>query len=310
MLKRANIRLGAIDLSLLALLVMAAFLLETACPQTPRSGDQVCDADGVKLYFSTMGQGEPVVLIHGFCANRQVQWILPGIMDQLAKTHHVIAHDNRGHGRSDKPHEVNQYGVEMVKDVIRLMDHLKLPKAHVVGYSMGGFITMKLLAEHPDRLLSATVGGAGWYRKELPGNINLLAESLEKGEGITPLIQFLTPPGQARPSEDRLRIMNRLLMATNDPKALAACARGMKHLVVPETQLKDNRVPLLVLIGDQDPLHVGLDELKKVKPRCHVVELKDANHMNTFSKPDFIAALKKFLQEPGQFTAPANGTDR
>ncbi len=268
--------------------------------------DDVCNIDGIKIHYSCEGNGEPVILIHGFCANRHVQWGLPGITKMLAKDHYVVSYDNRGHGRSDKPHDVEQYGVTMVKDVIHLMDHLKIPKAHVVGYSMGGFITMKMMAEYPDRLLSATAGGVGWYQKEFPGNIDVLAESLEKGEGLTPLINFLTPPGQPKPDAERLKAVNKILMATNDPKALAACARGIRKLAVSEDKVKGNQVPLLVMIGDQDPLNAGLDELKKVKPHCHVVVLDQASHMNTFSKPEFMENLIKFLSNPGQFS-PVKG---
>src|SRR5205085_6565387 len=119
------------------------------------------DANGVKLRYQIEGQGEPVLLIHGFTANIEIQWGLPGIIAALSKDHQVICYDCRGHGRSGKPHDPKQYGMEMVEDAIRVLDHLKIQKAHVVGYSMGAMITCKLLVTHPDRLLSATLGGAG-----------------------------------------------------------------------------------------------------------------------------------------------------
>src|SRR6516225_11708196 len=105
---------------------------------------QFFDSNGVKIRYLVEGKGEPVLLIHGFTAGIEMQWALPGIIKELAKDYRVIALDNRGHGRSDKPHDAKKYGMEMVNDAIRLMDHLKIKKAHVVGYSMGAMITSKL----------------------------------------------------------------------------------------------------------------------------------------------------------------------
>ena len=79
-----------------------------------------------------------MVLVHGFTANIQVQWGVPGVITKLEPDYKVIALDNRGHGKSDKPHDPKLYGPESVNDVVRLLDHLKIEKAHIVGYSMGG----------------------------------------------------------------------------------------------------------------------------------------------------------------------------
>src|SRR5258707_8430775 len=138
--------------------VVVFALLFAAAPL--QATDGYFDSNGVKIHFTDEGQGEPVLLIHGFTANIQVQWVLPGIVKALLKDHRVIALDNRGHGKSDRPRDSKLSGVEMVQDAVRLLDHLKIKKAHVVGYSLGAIITCKLLATHPDRLLSATLGGA------------------------------------------------------------------------------------------------------------------------------------------------------
>ena len=104
--------------------------------------DKTFDSRGVKIHYIIEGQGEPVILVHGFTASIPVQWGLPGIISKLAKQYQVIALDNRGHGNSDKPHDPDSYGKQMPEDVLRLMDHLKIKKAHVVGYSMGGFMAV------------------------------------------------------------------------------------------------------------------------------------------------------------------------
>lgn len=259
------------------------------------------DSNGVKIHYIVEGNpdGPPVLLIHGFTANVQTQWALPGIINKLKGDFKVIALDNRGHGKSGKPHDPEKYGLEMVEDAVRLMDHLGIEKAHVVGYSMGGFITNKLLTTHPDRVITATLGGAGWSREdsELLNLLNELAESLEQGKGIGPLIKRLTPADQPEPTEEQIQSFNQLVMLANDPLALAAAIRGMTNLVVPEEALKSNKVPTLALIGERDPLKEGVDLLETVMSNLEVVVIDGADHMTAFSNQAFAKNLQEFLTE-------------
>ncbi|MGD9647568.1 MAG: alpha/beta fold hydrolase [Pirellulales bacterium] len=265
-----------------------------------RPAEQFFDSDGVKIHFIEQGQGEPVVLIHGFTANIQLQWVSSGVMPALAKEYHVIALDNRGHGRSGKPHDPAAYGVNMVEDAIRLLDHLKIERAHFVGYSMGGFITNKLLSLYPDRVITATLGGAGWSREgdarfEI---MNQLADSLDAGTGIAPLLKFLTPEGTPPPSDEQIKTYNQMVLLLNDPKALAAVVRGMKNLMIPEEKILANERPVLALIGSKDPLKAGVDELQQVKmPHLTVEVIEGADHMDAFGRPEFREGLAKFLDE-------------
>ncbi len=259
------------------------------------------DSNGVRIHYVIAGKGEPVLLIHGFVANAQFQWVLPGIFKALAKDHRVIALDNRGHGKSGKPTETEKYGTEMVEDAVRLLDHLKIKKAHVVGYSMGALITGKLMVSHPDRLLSATLGGAGVLPEgvKMPPFVEKLADSLDKGEGIGPLLTALTPPGKAKPSPAVIRQANRLLVGDNS-KVLAAVVRSWKTLGVTKEQLKANKVPVLVLIGANDPLMESVDLIKDDLANVKVVVIDDAGHMTAFSRPQFLRSLRKFLEENRQ----------
>jgi pimeloyl-ACP methyl ester carboxylesterase len=122
-------------------------------------------SDGVKIHYIEAGKanatGAPVILIHGFSGTAQGNWFANGVADALAAKHRVIAIDCRGHGKSEKPHDAKKYGPQMSEDVIELMNHLKIDKAHVHGYSMGGMLTTQLLAKHPDRFLTASYGGSG-----------------------------------------------------------------------------------------------------------------------------------------------------
>jgi pimeloyl-ACP methyl ester carboxylesterase len=145
-----------------ALLVL--FAVRTAFAEKPKDGF-FQTSDGIKIHYLEAGSptapGAPVILIHGYTGTAQGNWFSNGIAAALAKRHWVIAIDCRGHGKSDKPHEAEKYGPRMVTDVIELMDHLKIEKAHVHGYSMGGVITAQLLATHPERFITAAFGGSG-----------------------------------------------------------------------------------------------------------------------------------------------------
>jgi pimeloyl-ACP methyl ester carboxylesterase len=264
-------------------------------------------SDGVKIHYLTAGEGEPVVLIHGFAANAFANWIMPGVFDKLSKHYHVIAIDNRGHGTSGKPHEIDKYGVEMVDDVVRLLDHLKIQKAHIIGYSMGGFITGALVAMHPDRVLSATMGGAGWSRPEDDRSaIEATARSLEEGKGIGPLMKALTPPGKPQLTEEQLKSRNQMLMLTNDPKALAACIRGMLKLQITREQLQNNKVPVLAIVGDEDPLKRGVDAMDGVMSNLKIVIVKGGDHMSTFRSALFQQTLDDFLAAHSRHPATAS----
>lgn len=282
------------------------FALAVVCglffvPGAGRAEEGDFNSNGVKIHYFIEGKGEPVLLIHGFAVNTQIQWGLPGILKALAKDHRVIALDCRGHGKSDKPTDPKKYGTEMVEDAVRLLDHLNIKKAHVVGYSMGATITGKLLATHPDRLLSATLGGMGviYEGMEWPPFIAELADSLDKGKGIVPLFVALTPPGKPKPPEAALEQASRMLVGNNS-KALAAVVRSWKTLAVSDKQMKANKVPVLALIGANDPLKKNVEDIKDRLANLQVVVIDDTDHITAFASPKFIKALSKFLDEHRQ----------
>lgn len=281
-----------------AVLCVTLCLVVWLCP-AQAAENRYFDSDGVKLRYVVEGEGEPVVLIHGLGASIHLQWGGPGVLEELAKEYRVIAYDNRGHGRSEKPHDTEKYGDDMVADAVRLLDHLEITQAHIVGYSMGAMIANKLLAEHPERFLTATLGGAGWVKvnDERAAFLNDLAESLDREEGIGPLLARLTPEGRPQPNTNhlRFRLVSKAFGLVNDQKALAAVARAMNELAVTEQQLRNNRVPTLALIGDKDPLKVTVDEMAEVMPHLTVTVIPGADHFRAYSRPEFIRELKGFL---------------
>lgn len=263
-----------------------------------RAAEADFDSHGTKIHYYVEGKGEPVLLIHGFAANTQFNWVLPGIVKNLAKQYQVIAFDNRGHGRSGKPHEPEKYGMEMVEDAIRLLDHLKIKKAHLVGYSMGAMIANKLIVTHPDRFLSATLGGGAAKKQNGDDQfIRDLTKALDEGKGIGPVLVALTPIGYPKPNLDEVQARSKFLMLANDAKALSALVRRWKDLAVTEDELKACKVPILGLVGSIDPLKTRLEALKGKMPNYRLVEIDGADHMDAVGRPEFINTLKDFLTE-------------
>jgi pimeloyl-ACP methyl ester carboxylesterase len=143
----------------MSLPIVAAFLALPILKAEEPKNDYFTTSDGVKIHYMTIGDhGTWVVLIHGFSDSAQRMFFTTGIAPALAKNHRVVAIDNRNHGLSDKP---NPNGPGRAEDTIELMDHLKIAKAHIHGYSMGGGFTGALLATHPDRFITAIFGGSG-----------------------------------------------------------------------------------------------------------------------------------------------------
>jgi pimeloyl-ACP methyl ester carboxylesterase len=290
-----------------SLLVLFLFL----APLAARAEERSFDSAGVRIRYVVEGKGQPVVLVHGFTANVESNWVASGILPALAKQYQVIALDDRGHGKSDKPHDPKAYGMRMIEDVVRLLDHLKLRKAHVVGYSMGSMIAARLLASHPDRLLSVTLGGFG---ARLPGKSPLgdlegpLADSLEQGKGFGPLLSALTPPGDPRPSDEQIAMINQDLAQGNDQKALAAVVRSFKEFEVPEAALRANRVPVLVVCGTRDPLKANSDALKGLLANASFLDIQGGNHITTLMQPDLsqqmTAGIRDFLAAHPAAIAP------
>jgi pimeloyl-ACP methyl ester carboxylesterase len=259
------------------------------------AADGYFDSNGVKIHYSVQGKGEAVVLVHGFTVNPFIQWDLPGITGALAKDYRVICIDVRGHGRSGKPHDPKMYGREMVDDVVHLLDHLKIKRAHIVGYSMGGFITLNMLARYPERMLSATTGGAGWTDKVDTRFLDEVADSLANGKGMGPLMDRLTPKGFPKPGAREKSNLTIMTATINDMKALAAAFRSLRDLAFTEDILRKNDVPLLALVGAFDPLKEDVDGMKAKTRNFTEIIIPQSDHLDAFGKPEFIKNLRDFL---------------
>jgi pimeloyl-ACP methyl ester carboxylesterase len=269
-----------------------------------RAQEKTFDSNGVKIAYLDEGKGDVVVLLHGFGASAGEMWknmpfVPVQVMPELAKEFRVVATDQRGHGKSDKPHDPKKYGREMADDVVRLLDHLKVKKAHVVGYSMGAMVAGKLLVAHPDRLLSVTFGGAGpmcQVPKEFTAVVDATAASLAQGKGIGPLVISLTPEGQKPPTAEEAAALSGLFLGGKDQKALAAVLRGFPDLEVTEQELKAVRVPVRFVYGSLDPLKEMAVRTGKLIPKSDAVVIDKGDHITALTSPQFRKAVVEFLK--------------
>lgn len=232
------------------------------------------DSDGVKIRSVSAGEGPAVILLHGFSGSADGAWINPGTFNAIAMAgFRVIAIDHRGHGQSDKPHDPELYGVQMAEDVRRLLDHLDIAQAHVVGYSMGGKIANTFRARHPGRLLTLTLGGYGWPWK-----------------------------GRETSYEDALAsLANRQVLPGNDMSALAAYSVRSNDLVPAADDLRANRIPVLSLVGTEDEA-VPRSEVETLRQTMSAVQAVDmpgthAGADGALYKPQFANEIIEFLNQ-------------
>src|SRR6516165_2943887 len=117
----------------------------------------------VEIAYLDEGEGDPILLVHGFASTKDVNWFYPTWVSELRKSgRRVIALDNRGHGESAKLYDPSDYSISiMAGDIIALLDHLEIPRADIMGYSLGARMTAWLALNQRERLRSAILGGIG-----------------------------------------------------------------------------------------------------------------------------------------------------
>ena len=259
---------------LAAVLLLAASA--TAQPVTPP--DQFFDSSGVRIRFVEEGQGTPIVLIHGLTGSLDRHWIANGVFGTLAKDHRVIAMDARGHGKSGKPHDPKMYGEQMARDVVALLDHLKIPRAHIVGYSMGAMIGGRLLAMSPDRVITMAFVAHHPIRSFTAKDEAENEAQAQDMEGPMPFKRMMLTFFPTPPPDEEIRKMTAPLVAANDVKALAAFWRGYRTLVITDQELSAVRVPMIEIIGTADPGYPELAALAKAHPHIKTLAVQGAEH--------------------------------
>jgi pimeloyl-ACP methyl ester carboxylesterase len=229
------------------------------------------DSDGVGIAFIDVppasGSGDPVLLIHGFASNHAVNWVNTLWVKTLTGAgYRVVALDVRGHGQSDKPYEPAAYhSATMAEDVRRLLDHLGIERADVMGYSMGARITAFLALRHPDRVRSALIGGLGIKLVEGVGLPLGIADAME-----APSLDAVTDPvGRGFRSFAE--------QTKSDLRALAACIRGSRQVLSRE-EVAAIRAPALITVGTRDEIAGSAHELAALMPNASPLDIPGRDH--------------------------------
>ena len=238
----------------------------------------------VEIAFLDEGEGEPIVLVHGFASSKNVNWVYPTWVSELRKGgRRVIALDNRGHGESSKLYDVADYSIPIMSgDIIALMDHLEIDRADVMGYSLGGRMAAWLGVNAPDRLRSAILGGIGLAMIEGGGPGENVAAALE-----APSLDDVTDPvGRTfRAFADQTR---------SDRTALAACLRGSRGLMTKEEAARI-AVPVLIAVGTTDEVAGSAQALGDIIPDSEVLDIPNRDHMRAVGDKVYKAGVTDFL---------------
>ncbi len=232
--------------------------------------------------------GEPILLIHGFASSHAVNWVNTLWVKTLtAAGRPVIAFDNRGHGQSDKPHDPASYALpRMAGDALALLDHLGIPRADVMGYSMGARIAAFLALAHPDRVRSVVLGGLGQHLVSQSGLSLAIAEAMD-----APALESLTDPTQR---------MFRAFADANgaDRLALSACIRGARDIMSAE-DVGRIACPMLVAIGTKDAIAGDPHQLAALNPRARALDIPGRDHNLAVGDKVFKQGVLDFLSERG-----------
>jgi pimeloyl-ACP methyl ester carboxylesterase len=286
--------------SLLPVLVVCCL-----APGPVDAADEVFDSNGVKIRYVTEGTGEAVVLIHGWMSDSSMWGGDAAGNTKLTGVEgfQLIALDCRGHGKSDKPHDPEKYGPEMAADVVRLLDHLKVEKAHLIGYSSGAFIAGKVAATHPERVLSVVYAGQAPVITEAMkpsdfSEVDVFAKAVDEGKGLGAYIIEVIPDGSPKPVEEFANAIANSLYGDKDVKAFAAAGRGFKNLAVTVEQLKKCKAPVLFIHGGNESDHVKnrVATVRELLGRGEVKIVEGGDHITTLAKPEFAAAVHEFLR--------------
>lgn len=242
------------------------------------------DSGGVEIAYHDEGEGEPVLLIHGFASNTATNWIDPGWVRTLTRAgRRVVSIDNRGHGQSEKLYDTEQYGAPlMAEDARRLLRHLDIARADVMGYSMGARIAAFLALRHPETVRSAVFAGLGYNMVRGVGGAGPIAKALEADS-----IDDVT--------NETARTFRAFAESTHsDLGALGACIRSARDRITGD-DVAGIAVPVLVAVGTDDVIGGSATELAKLIPGAEALEIQGRDHMKAVGDRSFKEAVLDFL---------------
>ncbi|WP_367714622.1 alpha/beta fold hydrolase [Nitratireductor sp. GISD-1A_MAKvit] len=242
--------------------------------------------DGFELAYIDEGKGVPILLIHGFASTHFVNWVAPGWVKTLRDAgYRVLALDNRGHGRSQKSHDKADYTPrKMAADAAALLDHLEIPRAHIMGYSMGARISAFLALEAPHKVASLILGGLGLGMVEGVGDWDEIAEAL------------LADDPDKIVSERGMMFRKFADQTKSDRRALAACIATSRELLSAADAARID-APALVAVGTRDDIAGSAEGLANLLPAGEAFSIERRDHMLAVGDRTFKARALEFLKE-------------
>lgn len=272
-------------------ITIVSTLLLMAVPAVAQTGeDGVVDVDGVPIRYHLVGEGPPVVLIHGWASDFEHSWRM--VAPELAGEFTVVGMDMRGHGQSGKPESPAAYGLEYADDVIALLDHLGFERAHLGGYSLGGGVALNVATRYPDRISSLILVGAGLYsRDDLEGAGRAFAQVLDGASSVgSAFVPDIFNPGPEL-REEFIAQMNQ-----NDPATLATTVLNAYELAVPEEAAVAVDAPVVGVFGERDGNLPSARRLAESHGNMEIVVVPDVGHLDIIRTPDLAGSMLDFLR--------------
>jgi pimeloyl-ACP methyl ester carboxylesterase len=245
----------------------------------------------VRIHYDVIGIGRPLVLVHGWGANAQRNWVDLGWVEALAPIRRLILMDSRGHGRSDPASSQAGYGyAAMSEDVLYVMDELGIAKADLFGYSMGAFIGVSLLGHHRERFRSMILGGIGDETEQSAAICNLIAASLridDAADIVDPVGRAYRRYVDADPANDRQELAIAALEMWPDGHPLDLGGEGLAEV----------DIPVLIVDGADDRPYVDtVGVLVEAIPGAELVTVPGVDHHSIVGDPRFMATVIEFLR--------------
>jgi pimeloyl-ACP methyl ester carboxylesterase len=239
----------------------------------------------LQIAYAQEGEGECVLLIHGFASNKEVNWINTGWTRALVEAGmRAVAIDNRGHGESTKFHDRAAYTLaQLADDAALFLDAIGVATASVVGYSMGARISAMLAVRHPGRVSRLVLSGYGDRMVQGPGDWTNVHDAL-----LAPSIEHA--------HDRRARAFRAFAEQTgSDRQALAACIAGMAG-PIPREDLARVTVPVLVAVGTEDDVAGSGERLAEIFPHGRFFAIEGRDHMRAVGDRSHVREAVAFLK--------------
>lgn len=248
------------------------------CADAERKSIPTSSAPELETHFVDHGSGEAVVLVHGF-SQTHAAWLQTPLYEDLIRDHRLIAVDLRGHGDSDKPHDPLAYGPNLHVDLVELLDHLSIDKAHFVGFSLGANVVGDLVVSIPERVQTATMG-SGYFTTwdDAEEEFAQLTENRESG-------------AERHPWEPE----------NQDYRALGAVIRGAKYSAVSPEQIASINTPTLIVFGSievENMTEPQRERLASLPSSVAILIIEGADHDSSEAailNPAFSQAVRELI---------------